>query len=373
MLAGRVTWQGLPALAAFVAASAVLLVTVAAEGHDPLAAASWMRWDSEHYVSIASRGYFLEPCDVNPHNWCGNAGQFPGYPWLLGLVSLLGGASVGTIGVAVSWLFALGFLLLLRGTFLAGLPARAVAGGLVLAAFFPGVTYRRAVFPLSMVAFFSIAALWFAARERWVLAGLATAVAGASYHLGLVLIPLIAVYAFLSGRGEGLREALRRAGIAGGLALLGPLAVIAAMGMETGSWDAFLLVQEKYGHGLHSPVVGLRDTLSPLYEGASSLLAAVPAIQVLFVTVIVGLATATVVRRRATAPPSDWLLLAATLALFTVPLTQDNAGLYRTAAALVPAVPLVARLPTPVLAVCCLVAAVLSVPMTVLFARGSIV
>jgi hypothetical protein len=74
----------------WLAATAVVLTTAAAAGHDPLATETRERWDSEHYLSIAAEGYVLEPCQGNPRDWCGNAGWFPAYRWLVRVLAAPG-------------------------------------------------------------------------------------------------------------------------------------------------------------------------------------------------------------------------------------------------------------------------------------------
>ena len=358
-------------LGVFVAASAVLITTVALSGYDPFAAGTWSRWDSSHYLSIAANGYDLEPCSTDPSDWCGNAGWLPTYPLVIALLAA-GSISLEIVGLGVSWFFALGVLVLLRRTFLAGLSPVAVVGGLAFAAFVPGVIYHHAVFPLSMFAFATIVSLWLAVKGRWAWAGAAAAVAAATYHLGVLVIPVVVVFAAVSVQGADGRERMRRAALTGGVAALGPLAVGSAMWLQTGRWNAFLLVQDKYGHGFHSPGLVLRDAVTTIADGPVGL-DAVPSLQVLFVTLVVTCVAVHVWRRRATATPAEWLLLATTIVLWVVPLTQANAGLYRTAAALVTAAPLVARLPTALMIAVAGCAVALSVPITVLFVDSAIV
>ena len=351
----------------------VVLVGVATlSGHDPSSAETWTRWDSQHYLSIAADGYELERCRFNQEAWCGNAGWFPAYPWLIGLLAA-SGLPLKATGVLVSWLFSLGIMWLLASTFLSRLPAGAAVGGLVFAAFIPGAVYQRAVFPLAMLGFFLLLALWLLDRERWAWAGVAAAVAAGSYHLGVLLVPVAVFFALAHGKEAGASQRIRRAALAGGIASLGPVVVVAAMWIQTGAPNAFLLVQEKYGHGLNSPAEGLSDTLLPLREPGPFALESVPAIQALLVTLILAAVAIQTLRRRSDVAPAEWLLLVTALALWLVPLTQENAGLYRTAAALVPLAPLAARLPTPLLLMCCAGAIAVYTPVALLFFRGTIV
>jgi hypothetical protein len=349
------------AIGCWVAVTAVLMSVAGAAGHDPLAVGTWQRWDSEHYLELVRNGYSLERCPYPRHGWCGTAGWFPAYPWLVGLLAAPG-LPLDTVALVLAWLFALATGILLARTFLADLPVAAASAGLLFAAFLPGAAYLHAVFPLSMFGFFAVLALWLVQQERWVAAGAAAAVAAASYHLGVLLVPLLAAYA-LHRRG-----ALKAAAIAA----VGPAAVVAAMWIQTGAPNAFLRVQERYEHDLRPPTLPLSDSLREL--GADGFqLHIVPDMQVLFVSALLVAVGTHVLRRRATAEPMDWLLLAAALALWVVPLSQRNVGLYRTAATLVVVVPLVARLPAALAAVCAALAVTLCVPIAELFLRSAIV
>jgi hypothetical protein len=343
------------------AVTAVLISVAASAGYDPLAAGTWERWDSEHYLRLADHGYSLERCPRAPDEWCGTAGWFPAYPWLVGLLAAPG-LPLGAVGMAVAWLFALATGILLARTFLRDLPIAAASGGLLFAAFLPGAVYLHAVFPLSMFGFFALLALWLIGRERWVAAGAAAAVAAASYHLGVLLVPLLAAYA-LHRRG-----ALRAAAVAA----VGPAVVVAAMWAQTGAPNAFLLVQERYDHALRLPTEQLTLSLRTVSVNGFQL-HAVPDMQVLLVSALLLACVIQLVARRAAAAPLDWLLLATALALWLVSLGQEDVALYRTAATLVALVPLVARLPAPLLALACAGAVALSVPLAELFLRATIV
>jgi hypothetical protein len=348
----QVALHASPALVAWLAATTLLLVTAAAAGYSPFEATTWARWDSEHYLSIAADGYRLEPCAPGSALACGNAGWFPAYPWLVGALAVPP-LSLEATALGVSWMFALATLILLSRTFL----REGGATGLVFAAFAPGLVYLHAVFPLSMLTFFTVLALWLLTCERWAAAGAATAVAAATYHLGVLLVPVAAVYALVRG---GPRRAL----IAGGIGALGPAVTVLAMRLQTGAWDAFLQVQEQYSHALQSPVLPLRNALHTDSWDAT---------QTVLVAAVVLAVTLHTLHRRHTASASDWLLLGTTLLLWIVPLAEFNVGLYRTEAALVPAAILVARLPAALGIAACASAALVAMPVALLFLDGWIV
>src|SRR5215216_1212809 len=164
-----------------------------------------------------------------------------------------------------------------------------------------------------MLGFFSLLALWWLAQERWTRAGLATAVAGASYYLGVILIPIAAVFA-ASGRGLLLRERARRAALAGGLGALGPVVTELVIWAQTGKWDAFFLLEEPYQHGIRWPAVSLWVALSPLHHESPLALDSAPALQALFVSLVV-LAVTVFAWKTRLEPRVRWLLVATTLLL----------------------------------------------------------
>ena len=106
-----------PPLAVWAAAAGTVVIAAAVFGYDPFDSSTWARWDSVHYEAIARDGYDLDHCRVAypPDDWCGDAGWFPAYPWLVGALHRLGLPLQGT-AVVVSWLFAAATLVLLART-----------------------------------------------------------------------------------------------------------------------------------------------------------------------------------------------------------------------------------------------------------------
>jgi hypothetical protein len=348
---------------------ATALVTTGAvlAGDSPFTTDTWTRWDSFHYLTIATGGYELERCG---DMWCGNTGWFPAYSWLVGALSVTG-MPPEAAALMLARAFTVGGLVLLPVTFLRDLPRSAVAAGLTFAAFVPGAVYMHALFPLSMVGFFALLGLWLLTQERFAAAGAALAVAAASYHMGVLLLPVAAAWALLAPRAAGRAtpiERVRASLVTGGVGLLGPLAVVAAMWAQTGRADAFLLVQERYAHGFHMPFDTVIHRVMPLFSPPLRLTEVVGAMVAFQVVLVVAIAQ-DMARRRRSATPGEWLLLAATLVLFLFPLTQANVGIYRTSACLLPAAPLVARLSRPLAWGVCACAVVLAVPMAELYFR----
>jgi hypothetical protein len=359
-----------PPLAVWALTAAAIAIAAAAFGYDPFDSATWARWDSVHYESIARDGYDLVRCTdtYTPADWCGDAGWFPAYPWLVGGLHRLGLPLRGT-AVVVSWLFAAATLMLLWRTFLGRRVEIAALGALVYAAWAPGQIYDYAVFPLSMLAFFTVAHLWLLQRGRYAAAGVTGAVAVLTYPLGLALVPVSALW-LVADRSQALSERLRRVAWASGVPLLALFGLVLDQRLETGHWDAYLLVQEKYGHDLQNPIAATRDALEPLVHGAPFELADAPAFQTALVTaaLLAVLANAAFGRRER----GDGLLLWWAVTTWALPLSQAAVSLQRSQAALLPLAVLVLRLPRALIAAFVVAAIPVAVCMEKLFLEGKI-
>jgi len=351
-------------LLVWAAAAATVLALAAAFGYSPFEGSTWSRYDSTHYQSIANGGYELYRCpqdyEPDPGGWCGNAGWFPGYPWLVRALHSLGlplqGAAVG-----LAFAFAGATLVLLWRTFFRRRRDVLVTLGLVYAAWAPGQIYHYAIFPMSVLAFFTVAHLWLLQRGRYVAAGLAGAAAVLAYPLGVVLIPVAAAWLLWHRR---VREALLTAG----LTAIGLAVLVVDQQLETGHWNAYLLVQRKYHHHLQNPIAATYDQLKPLVQGSPFELLDATAWQTLLVTVVLALATLHVLRHR-----TDGLLLLWAFATWLVPLSQAAVEVQRSQAALLPLAIFVPRLPRPVAIALVVAAVVIAAAMEKLFLQGRIV
>lgn len=363
-----------PPLVVWFAVAATVAVLAAAFGYDPSDSSTWSRWDSGLYEDIARDGYDLFPCPTPgnaPGTWCGDAGWFPAYPWLFGGLHVLGLPLRGS-AVVVSWLFAAATIVLLWSTFLARRVDATAVAALLYAAVAPGQVYHYAVFPLSMLAFWTVAALWLLYRGRWIAAGATGAVATLCYPLAVLLVPVSAVW-ILAERRTPLRERLRRITYTSGSMLAGFCVLLVDQRVETGHWNAYFLVQEKYGHALQNPVVATSDALAPLVHGPVFVLDKAPAMQTALVTVALACVLGHAAARRRSLGRLDGLLLLWGVATWALPLAQANVSLQRSQAGLLPLAVLVARLPRPLLYALVVAAAAVAVAMEKLFLDGRIV
>ncbi len=266
--------------------------------------------------------------------------------------------------------FALALLALLWVELLPPLPLGRRLLALLVAGFFPGWVYWHAVFPLSMVVFFSLASLALGARRRYLGAGACGALAAFTYPIGVVVAVPLAV---LVVRDERLSRGERaRAFLAGpALTALGLAAVFAVMQATVGRWDAYLRFQAQYGHGLHNPFAVFLARLRPALGGPVSPELLV-GLQAVLTAALLVLAAVVVLRERSRPIDAALLLLGATLWLL-VHAAGPNLSVYRPAGGLVCLVPILARLgPRPLAA---LLAALLALGwgMSTLFFRSVLV
>lgn len=325
-------------------AAVFVAMVAAALGYPPWDSSTWSRWDSGLYQDIARDGYDLFRCEEEPTTWCGDAAWLPAYPWLVGAAHQLGLPLQGS-GVVVSWALAAGTIVLLWATFLERRTGTAAAAALAYAAFAPGQVYYYAVFPLSLLTFATVACLWLAYRDRFVYAGIAGGVAALSYPVGVLLAPVTAAW-LLAQRGVPPTERLRRATVTAGLTIGGFCILLVDQRIETGRWDAFFLVQEKYApfrisaDPFETTWVILRAGAENLGDGLTVAVAA----QTALVTTVLVIVLVHALLRRRSRHRADTLLLMWALAAWALPLSQ-SASVHRGQAALLPLAVLVGRLP----------------------------
>jgi hypothetical protein len=351
-------------LAVWLATVVALVALAAVFGYNPFHGSTWSRYDSMHYEDIARNGYELAHCPPGvwkPGAWCGDAGWFPGYPWLVHPLYAAGLPLRGS-AVAVSWLFAGATLVLLWSTFFSRRGDLLALATLVYAAWAPGQIYGYSIFPLSVLAFFTVAWLWLLGRERFVAAGLAGAAAVLAYPLGVLLIPVSALWVLVR----------RRAWVTAVLCAAGLGVLFLDQQLETGHWNAYQLVQRNYGHHLISPLATTRDVLEPLVT-SSQLTHVGPALQSLLVTCVMVAVLVVAVLRRRTLEHWELLVLLWAVVTWIVPLSQNYLSLQRSQAALLPVVVLFRRLPRPLVLLFTAAAVVVGVLMEKLFLDGKIV
>jgi hypothetical protein len=365
---------GVPLLT-WVATVAAITALAAAFGYHPFDSATWSRYDSAHYEDIARNGYDLFRCPPGvwiPGAWCGDAGWFPGYSWVFGALHLAG-LPLRASGVAVSWFFAAATLVLVWNTFFRHRTDVTALFALLYAAWAPGQIYDYSIFPMSVLAFFTVAHLWLLVRGRYVLAGLAGAAAVLSYPLGVLLVPVSAAWLLLQ-RGVAVAERVRRTAIASGLTLGGLGVLFVDQAVETGHWNAYFLVQKNYKHHFLNPVATTRDSLRPVVDWSPFELHKFgPALQTALVTAALAAVVIHALVRRGTLDRADALLLLFAVVTWVVPLSQSYVSLQRSQAALLPLAVLVRKLPRRVVIALAVAAVPVAAVMEKLFLQGKIV
>ncbi len=360
-----------PPLVAFAASTASVALVAVVAGQDPWAAATWGRWDSGHYLAIAATGYKLFHCPPGfaypVTEWCGNVGWFPGYPWLLrGLARL--GLALDAAGVLASGLFHATALIALWNGFLGTGRTAHARSCLALAAVFPGSIYYHAIFPVSAAVLLLVVALHCLAHRRGVAAGVAGLGAAFAYTTGFAFAAVPALRALVPG--EPLGERVRRALAPCALTLLGLGCVLLVHHLTVGAWNAFVLVQRHYGHGIHSPLSTLAGRVRDLLPLRPE---SVPALQTLSVAALV-LALVALAWRDRGRTEDDVVVALYAVVFWSLPLVVGaNVSLYRSEALLFPVAILARRLPTFARVAVVAFFSALSLAMAYLFFRATLV
>jgi hypothetical protein len=364
----RLSASVVPPLWVFCAARLLMVEAARSVGVDGWAAASWKRFDSVHYLGIATTGYEYFSCERlggPASETCGNAAWFPLYPWLLRPLIALGLAPE-TAGAAVAAVAALGMLLVLWNVFLRH---RGLRGWLLLAmaAVFPGTVYQHAIFPTSLALLGLLLAASFVDRGRWALAGIAGAGVALSYVTGVLVSIPNGVTALLRTR------AIRPALLAAGVAASGFLVVLVLHQLLLGHWDAFYWIHRKGFPAMARPLDAFVAVVDPAFHAVNHRHRMIAA-QALTVAVLVLLGVGTAwTRRRALGAARTWAVVAALVFWIFPLLVGRGVSLYRSDALVLPVVLLLGELPPWMLAALVMWLAVLAEQMARLFFLGYLI
>jgi len=355
-----------PPVLAYLLSQTLFGIAAYRHGFDWFSTGSRIRWDGGIYLDIAHTGYYAAPCaQINPSvpepgAFCGNAGWFPLFPFLV-LTLTRAGLPLGVAGVLVTEVCALGMLVLLwhllRATATPAAPAC-----LAVAAALPSGVYFHATYPMSLAVLLVLATFALLDRGHWATAGLTGAAAAMAYPLVVLLAPA-AMAALLIPPGRWSWRRLGTAAYVGAMPVAGVLAAFGTMWTATGRFDAYLRIQARYGYGLHNPVAVL---LSWLHKPQFAVDA-----EMLFSTGLVALAIGATgyATRHRTATTLDRALAAVYgPALLIAPLVLGaNQAQFRSHTLLLPLVLPLRHLWTPAVAGLAAVAAPLAVAMAGLF------
>ena len=169
---------------------------------------AWHRWDAPHYTDIAVFGYMAE--DPGTLSAAGYRQVYPGdldlyivffplYPWLVaGLNTVLGAPIVAAF--VVSSIASLAVAPMLSRLVAADLGLSIGKWSALLLLIFPTAYFLHIGYTESLFLALAFGSLWLARTDRWVGAGLLGGFAALTRVNGLVLIPALAVEAYLQWR-----------------------------------------------------------------------------------------------------------------------------------------------------------------------------
>jgi hypothetical protein len=360
-----------PPLGVWLVATAVVFVTCTLDSRSPVRIATWDYGDPGLYMDIARHGLTLYRCSPGAAEWCGNAGWFPGYPWLTRFVGLFG-IGIGGAALALSWFFTLGTLMLLWTTFLRRRLEAASLAALLYAAFAPGMIFGYAMYPLSLEAFLTVAYLWLVYRERWAAAGLVGAGLVLVYPVALAAPAAVSCYVLVEYRRSPRTKRLAWVALAVGPAVISIGSMLLEFKLSLGHWNAYFLIQDKYGHTVREPFASLLHAIVNLANVGSFPLKHVAAFQTLLVTAVLVAILVRIIKLRGATPREDSLVATWAVATWLLPSSESHLAGHRGDAALLPAAILLARLPRKFRIGAVLAAVAISVPLEILYLRGGL-
>ncbi len=239
------------------------------------------RQDAAWFLRIATGGY--APDD-------GSAAFFPLYPLAIKVVAWLPGVGPLAAAILISNACLLGALVMLHGlTRLEGWPAHTARTTILLIAIFPTAFFFLAPYSESPFLLLSVAAFWFARRDRWALAGLMGALAALTRSIGLILALGLAVEAIQRSRQEGGPLAPRLAGAAA--VAIGPAIYFLYWGARQSDLWAPLEAQRTWRRELTFPLVTIADAVIAAWRYGTYWLIDIVVVAVVVVAVVAGIKT----------------------------------------------------------------------------------
>ena len=329
----------------------------------------WSRWDSGLYLQIAEQGHNLVPCPDWPGAWCGNAGWAPLYPLLIKVCTWFGAAPAQS-GLWLSQIFFLGLMLVAAELWEVRNFAVRNWLGLIIVGFAPGSIYFQALFPVSLVVFLLMLLQYYLTKESYLKAGICGFLAVLSYSGGVFLLICLALW--------GLMQWIKTKKFPWQLALKTGLVTFSGMlawwgydAYATGHWNAMFLIQQKYGHGLHSPLKHFGMHLKILLGHSWGMKSWVEVQNLIIMTGVIAMAVWIILRRKI-----DFMAFQA-LFIFIFWMFPYSVGmdvsLYRGCALLTPGFAMFKTLPLGWLWAIAIVFMVLWFPMSVLFFQSIII
>lgn len=152
------------------------------------------RQDALWFLRIGTSGYASND---------GSAAFFPLYPLAIRIVAWLPGVSPLGAALLISNAAFYGALVLLHGLTRMEFSEETARTSVLFLAIFPTAFFFLAPYTEGPFLLLSVAAFWFARRDRWVLAAVAGALAASTRSIGILLLPALAVEAVMQWREHG--------------------------------------------------------------------------------------------------------------------------------------------------------------------------
>ena len=271
----------------------------------------------------------------------------PGYPLLVRLLIALH-MNDAAAGFLCSCSFYFGSLVLLRLLMEDAVPDRENILPFLSASVFPGGIYYFGVFPISLFVFIALLAILLAVRHRFLSASLVAAGGAFVYATGFLLSGVMAASVLIM-RNVPWPKRLAEAVMYGAIAFTGLCAVMIMHEIILGHWNAFFLVQEKYGHAIHDPLATLRNVWQAAARHRSDEQRFIEPVQSLIVCSIVPATLAYVLVRFREITPIEQIAVVYVALFWLFPLVLGNGvSMIRAEATLLPLAILLARLPQAV-------------------------
>jgi hypothetical protein len=163
---------------------------------------TFARYDSGWYCQIAKNGYVFVV--GGPSAGIGKAGKiafFPLYPLMMRYTGGVVGSELGTLflaGILVSWLSFMAAMVALYFLARLDLPRRQAQRAVLLAAIFPFSFFFGLVYSESLFLLLTLLTFYAFRTQRWMLGGVAGALATATRVNGILMLPALAWIAFRS-------------------------------------------------------------------------------------------------------------------------------------------------------------------------------
>jgi hypothetical protein len=339
---------------------------------------NFFRWDSGNYLLLAEKGLYLEYCDGEfsemlraPYR-CGTAGWFPGYSYLISLVNpLVGGTDIA--GMIISKLFfILSLYLFMVLAKINQFKTKAILLVLCFCVFF-GSIYYHAIFPISQFTFFALAAIYSLQKNKLYLASIFSFAACLSYSTGFLLGGALSL-ALLFQHYHELKSKFFKVILPALGSVVALISHFVVLHFQTGYWNAFFIVQARYGHKPRNPLEKIIQVFESIPDPITNLMVFIN-VQSILVLIAFCLIAYYFFKKRWHQQP---LLLISFIYLtiylwFPYVVGSQYLSLYRAESLLIPMLFFVARLPIRFVLLIFLALVLVHLPMNHLFFKGILV